>query len=168
MAFTYRVIERKNTIANAKNPKAAFARAKMLGRVTTKELAEDISDRCTVHRADVVAVLDVMSISVMHYMSKGLGVQLGELGSFSLSVRGKSAATKKDWKPEMVHKAMVRYTPSSEMKTKLAKVGFRNLDDLVEVRTTEGKPDNEESTVTPGKPSTPEREEEPGGGIGGL
>lgn len=64
MAFTYKVVERKNTIPNAKTPKVAVAHAKMIG-VSTKELAKDIADRCTVHRADVLAVLDVMSVSAM-------------------------------------------------------------------------------------------------------
>lgn len=132
MAFTYKVVERKNTIPNAKTPKVAVAHAKMIGRVSTKELAKDIADRCTVHRADVLAVLDVMSVSAMNFMSKGLGVQLGELGSFALSVRGKSAPTKAEWRPELLQRAVVRYTPSVEMKAKLSQVGFLNLEEIIE------------------------------------
>lgn len=150
MAFTYKVIERKNTIPNAKTPKVAMAQAKMIGRVSTKELAEDIADRCTVHRADVVAVLDALSVSTMSFVTKGLGVQLGELGSFSLSVRGKSAPSKEEWKPELLRKARVRYTPSVEMKDRLSRVGFRNLEDLIEGKASQKPTGDVESPTVPG------------------
>lgn len=163
----YKVVERKNNIASAKTPKVAVAYAKMVGRVSTKQLAEDIADRCTVHRSDVMAVLDVLSTSAMSFLSKGMGVQLGALGSFSLSVRGKSAPSKEEWKPELVKKAVVRYTPGVEMRDKLSRVGFRNLEDLTERKNTTPKTD-EETTVDPVTPNQPTRPDDTPGTVGDL
>ena len=161
MAFTYRVYERTNKIANAKTPKVAVAAAKMVGRVSTKELAEDIANRCTVHRADVLAVLDVLSTSAMHFLSMGQGVQLGELGSFALSIRGQSAPTKAEFKPELLQKAMVRYTPSVEMKNKLSSVGFMDIEQLLASKKAATKP------TDPTEPSVPTDPENSGGGTVG-
>ncbi len=77
MAFIYNVYERDNKIPNAKSPRVALAVSRQIRQISTKELAEDIADRCTVHRADVQAVLDALSISATSYLLNGFGVKLG-------------------------------------------------------------------------------------------
>lgn len=165
MAILYRVFERENKLAGAKTPKLAYATPKQVGVIKLKELAEDISDRCTVHRADVMAVLDVLSISTMSFLNKGLGVELGELGRFSIRMRSKSSATKEEFKPEMIRGAMIRYTPSVEMKSKLASCNFMSFESLF---AKDKAPKKEEGAVNePGEVVNP-TPEEGGAGDGDL
>ena len=135
MALRYRVYERKNTLQNAKRPRIACAVPTMLGRISIRELAEDIADRCTVHRADVRAVLDVLSVSSMSFMTKGFGVDLGDLGSFSFRLKSKSAPSKADFTNDLVKRVLIRYTPSAEMKARLAETSVLNVDSLLNQQT---------------------------------
>lgn len=128
MAILYRVHERVNKFPNAKTPNIAVATPKQLGVIKLKELAEDIADRCTVHRADVLAVLDVLSVSTTSFLNKGFGVELGELGRFAIRLKSKSAASKEEFKPELIRGAMIKYTPSVEMKAKLSTCSFMSYD----------------------------------------
>lgn len=128
MAIVYRVYERENKLPTAKNKTLAVAVPKQLGVIKLKELAEDIADRCTVHRADVLAVLDVLSVSTTSFLNKGFGVELGGLGHFGIRLKSKSAVSRKEFKPELIRGAMIRYTPSVEMKAKMAQSSFTNYE----------------------------------------
>lgn len=128
MAIVYKVYERENKLPTAKNKTMAVAVPKQLGVIKLKELAEDIADRCTVHRADVLAVLDVLSVSTTSFLNKGFGVELGGLGHFGIRLKSKSAASREEFKPELIKGAMIRYTPSVEMKSKMAQSSFTNYE----------------------------------------
>ena len=54
--------------------------------VTTKEMAERISHACTLHKADVVAVLHALGHEVSEALLDGRTVQMDEIGSFSLKL----------------------------------------------------------------------------------
>ena len=54
--------------------------------VTTKEMAERISHSCTLHKADVVAVLNALGHEVSEALLDGRTVQMDEIGSFSLKL----------------------------------------------------------------------------------
>ena len=164
MSFHYRVVEKQNALPNAKRATYAYASAKQIGRVGIKELAEDIADRTTLHRSDVRAVLDCLSISSMSMINKGLGVDLGELGSFSIRLKSKATEKKEDFLPSNIRSAQIRYTPSVEIKDKLKKLSLVNLATITEVKPsqpaspeeggTEGG--NGEPGTDPGTGGTPE------------
>ena len=130
MAIHYRIVEHKNSLPNAKTPTTAYAVAKQVGKVTVKELAEDIADRTTLHRSDVIAVLDVLSVSATSFLQKGLGVDLGELGNFSIRLKSKSTEKKEEFASKNIINTSVRYVPSPEMKLKLSNVSFSDIDSL--------------------------------------
>lgn len=54
--------------------------------VTTKEMAERISHACTLHKADVVAVLNALGYEMSEALLDGRTVQMDEIGSFSLKL----------------------------------------------------------------------------------
>lgn len=154
MALRYRVYERENKLPNAKTPRVAVAVPKMMGQITLRELADDIADRCTVHRADVRAVLDVLSVSAVSYLTKGFGVDLGDLGSFAFRLRSKSAPTKAEFTADLVKRAMIRYTPSLEMKARMAATPVLNMEDLLKPKKSKAE------TTDPGAAEDPKPEAE--------
>ena len=54
--------------------------------VTTKEMAERISHACTLHKADVVAVLNALGYEMSEALLDGRTVQMDEIGSFGLKL----------------------------------------------------------------------------------
>lgn len=140
MAFIYNVTERKNTIPNAKMPRVAVATSRMMGVVPLHQIAKSISVRSTVHRADVNAVLTVLPEVIMEYLSHGLSVRLGELGSFALRFRSKAAASAKDFTSDNVKRVHIRYTPSTLMLASMAEVPVRSFASLVAERKEQDKP----------------------------
>ena len=54
--------------------------------VTTKEMAERISQACTLHKADVVAVLNALGHEMSEALLDGRTVQMDEIGSFGLKL----------------------------------------------------------------------------------
>lgn len=54
--------------------------------VTTKEMAERISHACTLHKADVVAVLHALGHELSEALLDGRTVQIDEIGSFGLKL----------------------------------------------------------------------------------
>ena len=149
MSYHYRVVERKNTLPNAKKATAAYAVPLQIGKMSVKELSEDIADRTTLHRADVRAVLDVLSVTTLSALQRGFGVDLGELGSFTLRLRSHATEKKADFESQNIRDAKILYSPSVEMKEKLARITFRNIEEL-----TNGDKPAGEGTPTEPDPST--------------
>ena len=54
--------------------------------VTTKDMAERISHACTLHKADVVAVLSALGHEMSEALLDGRTVQMDEIGSFGLKL----------------------------------------------------------------------------------
>ena len=54
--------------------------------LTTKEMAERISHACTLHKADVVAVLSALGHEMSEALLDGRTVQMDEIGSFGLKL----------------------------------------------------------------------------------
>lgn len=62
-------------------------------RITLERLAEDISASCTLTKADVVGCVMALAEVVAHYTSQGCSVALGDLGTFSASLKVDTAST---------------------------------------------------------------------------
>ena len=149
MAFIYSVTERKNSIPNAKMPRVAVATSRMMGVVPLHQIAKSISVRSTVHRADVNAVLTVLPEVVLEYLSQGLSVRLGELGSFALRFRSKAAAKAEDFSSSNVKKVHIRYTPSPIMLAEMATVPVRSISSLIAEKKAEEANEKTEEGVKP-------------------
>lgn len=127
MAFIYNVYERDSRIPSIKEKygdKYATAQLRMIRQATMHELAEDIADRTTLHRADVMACLEVLPKSLAHYLTNGFGVDLGSLGSMSATCRCKPSSSEKNFTADLIKGARVRFTPGTEFKAAIAEAGF--------------------------------------------
>lgn len=165
MAFIYNVYERDNKVPHAKSPRVAIALNKQIRQISTEELAEDISDRCTVHRADVRAVLEALSISATSYLLNGFGVKLGSLGSLSMRIYSKSAPSLKEWTPDLIKGARVRFTPTVGILAKIKENGFVRASSLTLKK--ENTPDKAGNESTPNESSTePSNNQNAGAGTG--
>lgn len=131
MALLFKVSEVKNTLPNAKRSTYAVARAKQLSQISTKELAASISNRCTLHRSDIVAVLDALGEVAVEFLMMGYGVKLGELGSIYTTLKSKTTDRKEDFVVKNIKQVMIRYTPSVSVRRKLDDISFMDADEYV-------------------------------------
>ena len=177
MAFIYNVYERDSRIPSIKEKygeKYATAQLRMIRQATMHELAEDIADRTTLHRADVMACLEVLPKSLAHYLTNGFGVDLGSLGSMSATCRCKPSSSEKDFTADLIKGARVRFTPGTEFKAAIAEAGFVR-GELVGPLAMRRKPAKKTKTAEsgqstpsqpkendPSKPSGPNTEGDPG------
>ena len=102
-----------------KNPKngrtawyAAIDNEKSVG---IEEVAEAIQAECTVHRADILAVLASLEEQVVNQLLAGNTVRLGQLGSFHLTLKSRPSETEDKVTSENVKAVMVRFRKSGRM-----------------------------------------------------
>lgn len=174
MAFIYNVYERDSRIPSVKEKygeKYATAQLKMIRQITMRELAEDIADRTTLHRADVMACLEVLPKSLAHYLTNGFGVDLGSLGSMSATCRSQATPSAKTFTPDLIKGARVRFNPGVEFKAAISEAGFvrGELVGPLAMRGKAAKPaESGQSTPSqpkekdPSQPSAPNTEGDPG------
>src|SRR5665647_1010439 len=55
------------------------------GEISTRQLAEELSERCTLTETDIRATLIGLSKMIEEYLHKGFSVRLDDLGRFTLS-----------------------------------------------------------------------------------
>lgn len=122
----YKVVERENPISG---DKIFYAMADTVTPMTLDEVSELIERRCTLSSADVKAVLDALQFEVLHALSDGKSVRLGDLGSFRPTIASRSAASAEAFTADNIQRLRVRFTPSAELaaRMKADRVQMRNV-----------------------------------------
>ena len=116
----YSLISRKNPITKES---LYYANLAPVNPVGLNELAEDISNSCTLTVHDIKAVLSALEECVFKTLRNGQSARLGDLGSFHARICSKAAATEEAFteKPgEHIKGVLVRFTPSSKMRYELS------------------------------------------------
>jgi predicted histone-like DNA-binding protein len=116
----YQLISRKNPITKEY---LYCAQAEAVTPVKLEEVAESISNSCTVGMADIKAVLYALQEEIVRCLRNGQSVRLGDLGSFHARLSAKGVATVADFEKnpsEYLKSVLVRFTPSSKMRWDLS------------------------------------------------
>lgn len=112
-------------------------------KVSTMELAEDISDETTLNPGESYMVLKKLLKVVARHLKNGNSVQLGELGSLFPSLETEGAETKEELTARNIKRVNATFLQSDELKTELQKADFVWLEKLME-----------ENPTTPGGETT--------------
>lgn len=94
------------------------------GELTLKELAEALSDACTLNPADITAVLEALTNRLPWYLENGFIIQLGSMGRLKLSVKSRGKLEVEELTASDVIKTKVIFTPSSEIKRNINGASF--------------------------------------------
>lgn len=95
MTVFYKKYQLKRT--NSPFDKKWYARAAMTETVDINALAEEMEENCTVKRADIVAVLSELVVSMRKHLQASHKVRLDQLGTFKMAIETKPADTAKDF-----------------------------------------------------------------------
>ena len=123
---TYSVVPRLNPRDKDASPKY-YAQAQASGDVSIREMSERIQQSCTVHKADVHAVLVALEDTMIDALKGGEIVRLGDLGTFQIGVSGKGALTEEDYMPSLIQKARINFRPGIALSGILTSLSFSKV-----------------------------------------
>jgi predicted histone-like DNA-binding protein len=123
MSILYKVI----AMINPRQPLAPakfFARAIRKERLNIKQISKIISGKTSLDHVDTQAVVLALVDVVINELQEGRSVQLGDLGTFSLSVSSEGAETADKFTPSAIKKVRINYRPGSELTGVLKNLKF--------------------------------------------
>lgn len=114
MALNYSIALLGNP-QNKSEEKKAYAKAQINGKLTLKELSTEVASKCTVHRADVSAVLIATVESMLAGLKAGKQVDFGELGQFRLQISSKGALSAKQFSSDNITGVNIQFIPGDDL-----------------------------------------------------
>lgn len=84
--------------------------------VMLEQVVDEISQVCTLTRADIKAGLVAMQMAVLKHLQNGSSVRLGDLGCFRPTISGKSAPSIEELRKSGDFNLKVRFHPSNWLK----------------------------------------------------
>lgn len=122
MAFKYTITERKNRLKGGTVMKQAVQVNQ--GRITTREVAEQLQEITSLGRGDVQSVLTHLGDVAARYLREGYSVKLGELGTFTPYIKSKAVEADKDFTTDRIESIRVVFKPSGWLKEAMGKASF--------------------------------------------
>lgn len=114
----YHVVSKKSPIDQSVK---FYARLLPVTPIKLKNLAEHISEACTVTVHDVKAVLSALETQIIRELRNGNSVRLGDLGSFRPTISSKGTASADDFTTGNIKRVNVRFHCSPNMRFELSK-----------------------------------------------
>lgn len=113
MAIYYKVYQsnRKNSPSKGK----WFGRIKYVGTITDDELADRIEEKCTVHKADVKAVLTALVGEISASLRDSYRVHLIGLGTFKIGMATTPADERDKFTPANIKGVHVLFMPETHV-----------------------------------------------------
>jgi predicted histone-like DNA-binding protein len=84
-----------------------------------------VADACTVHGADIRAVLYALVRLIVREIANSKNIKLGDLGNLRIEVKSEGVATIEEVSKEMIKKARVVFTPGKLIKKMLKTLEFK-------------------------------------------
>ena len=123
---TYSVAPRINPRDKEAAPKF-YGRVQANGDVNIREMSERIQQSCTVHKADVQAVLLALEDVITDALKGGEIVRLGDLGTLQIGISSKGAATEEDYSETLITKTRINFRPGSALTGILTNLTFAKV-----------------------------------------
>lgn len=135
MAVYYKLYQNNNP--NNPHKGEWYARAKMVGTDGIAELAASIEEKCTVHKADVVAVIEALIGEMTRSLQSSRRVKLPGFGIFKLGISSNPSPSIDKFSPANIKNVHVvfmpelRKTADTRTRTFITGVRVKNISELV-------------------------------------
>ena len=126
MSILFKSIQRRNP-QDVEAAKKHYAIAVNRGTTNLKQLAGLLGDGSTTRRADVYAVLVGLVEEIKKELSAGRSVKLGDLGSFSISLKSLEVPTLEEVTSSVIKGNKINYRPSAELKDTLKVLKYEKI-----------------------------------------
>jgi predicted histone-like DNA-binding protein len=126
MAIDYKPVPKWNP-SNRQLPPKYFMQLINGGTVSQREVAQQISERTSLSKADTAAMVEAMLEVIPQMLAEGKIVRLGEFGSFSLSVSSTGADAPEQLNSGHFSKVNVRFRPGKEFSHMLDTIVYNKV-----------------------------------------
>ena len=123
MSTKFNVVTRPNP-QDPEAPRKYYASVKSSGRVTLRELSQQIAQFSTVSTVDTMAVLEALLILIPREISRGNVVELGDFGSFWMRIQSDGSDTLEEVKANNIKRVLPRFTPGKVFRRALNNTEF--------------------------------------------
>jgi len=124
MPITFSVTSKKDPRDQSAAPKY-YAVAKSTGRADTNDVAKAIARMSTISTADTMAMLEAFLTIVPDELADGKIVELGEFGTFRISISSDGAEKASEVSAEKITDAHVIFMPGPRFKQVLETLKFQ-------------------------------------------
>jgi len=124
MTVKYTVIARANPQDREAPPKY-YPSIKSVGKVTLRQVMEQIAEISTVSSVDTVALVEAFLTIVPRELAKGNTVQLGDFGSFSLRIQSTGSDSPGKVSAGNITNVLTTFRPGKRFKRILDNTEFR-------------------------------------------
>lgn len=135
MPYFFRIAERKDP-RNPEGQGKYYGIKRSAGRINLNFIAKEIAERAGQSEGTVIGLLEDLHNEMVRLLQLGYKVRFANLGVFSLQIHGTGSATKEDYDPSFMQKIMVRWRPSTDLKSSMSllndEVQFVNIMDKLE------------------------------------
>jgi predicted histone-like DNA-binding protein len=129
MALLFNKVERGNP-ADPTAPKIWYPLLKSMKMVREKEVAKKVADETTLNPKEVEMAVSQLLKVVTDLLLDGHTVQLGELGSFRLTLSAEGSATEGEVTAKKIKKVNIRFTASEVLRMAMKKATFTDISSL--------------------------------------
>lgn len=123
MPLFYNKIQKKNPM-DENAPAKWYPVLKTVGMMKEKEVAKLIADETTLNPKEAEMALSQLQKIMIRTLLNGQSVQLGDWGSFYLSLHTEGSETEKEAGPDKIKKINIRFTAGKELKEAISKATF--------------------------------------------
>lgn len=115
MSIPYKIISKKMVLPFPQEKHYAVAKYK--GELDLNDMARKLSNGSTVRQSDVYAVLIGLIEQMKFDLADGYRIKLGELGSFSISLKSKGHLDSKKINARSIIGNKIQYRPTKQFKS---------------------------------------------------
>ncbi|MBR4844833.1 MAG: HU family DNA-binding protein, partial [Bacteroidaceae bacterium] len=101
------------------------ARTVVESTLGNKDIATEISKRCTINRAEAMAVMDEMAEIFRQKLMEGHAIKLEGIGTFHISAQSPSVRSKKEVRAESIKCGGVTYRAEKKLLRQLGSTKFQ-------------------------------------------
>ena len=123
MSTKFNVITRRNPL-DPEAPHKYYASVQSSGRVTLRQLSQQIAEISTVSTVDTMAVLEGLLTLIPREIARGNIVELGDFGTIWMSIQSEGSDTPEEVKAGNIKRVSARFTPGKEFKQVLSQTEF--------------------------------------------
>ena len=123
MSTKFNVITRRNPL-DPEAPHKYYASVQSSGRVTLRQLSQQIAEISTVSTVDTMAVLEGLLTLIPREISRGNVVELGDFGTFWMRIQSDGSDTLEEVKANNIKRVLPRFTPGKVFRRALNNTEF--------------------------------------------
>ena len=123
MSLEYRLIQKVNP-RNVTEAKKFYAKTVNRGKLSLRQLSKEIADVSTVSIVDTIAVIESLILLIPKHITQGETVQLGDFGSFSISLRSEGTELEENFSSSKIKSIKIQFRPGKELKKAISSTDF--------------------------------------------